>query len=105
MGVAIVSTQNLSQTQLYSITISLISTDIAYNKEGSNQISYEAIDVGETKFWNPDYTAYSSASGTMFVSEVLVTNDTTASSQTETFNIPKRRWPIKQYWVFLVLFL
>ncbi len=100
-GEAIVSTQNLTQTQLHSITISLISTDIAYKKEGSNRTIFDAIDVGETKFWEPEFTAYSSTLGTIFISEVLIANGTTGFSETDTFNIPKRLLPIKQYWGLL----
>ncbi len=97
-GTTIVSIQNTGQTQIFSTTVSLISSDIEYKKDGSNQAVFEVIGIGETKFWESTFTSHSSASGNSFASQILIANDAIGLSKTYPFDINKRVWPIKQFW-------
>lgn len=100
-GVTTLSVQNRSQTQVYSITVSLVSDDIDYKQDGSSQIIFDPVSTGETKFWEPTFTSHSSASGSAFTSQVLLANSSLGVSEAYAFNIPKRIVPLKEYWGFI----
>lgn len=102
--IAKVSVQNTSQTQIYSATVSLISLDIEYNENASNQVTFDPINIGEVKHWQPTFTAFSS-SGDSFASQILVINNSTGDSAIHPLEIPRRVIPIKAYWGIISVFL
>lgn len=97
-GIAILSIQNTNQTLVYSATVSLVSHDIEYKQDGSNQIIFDRVGTGEIKFWEPTFISHSSASGNTFISQVFITSSALGLSEVYAFEIPKRTVPIKEYW-------
>lgn len=97
-GTATISVYNTSSTGAYSATLSLVSTDIEYRKDGSSQVAFETISINEAKFWSPEFTSHSPASGNAFISKVVIINNASGSSTEYEFGIPQRVLPIKKYW-------
>ena len=76
-----------------------------FKQNGTNQVVFDQIGIGETKFWEPTFTVHSSASGTAFTSRVLIANSATGFSAEYPFDILKRWLPLKQYWSLVSLVL
>lgn len=104
-GVAIIAVQNITQTTVYSVTVSLTSPDIDYQWDGTNRITFDSLNQGEIKFWEPTFISHPPISGSSYQSQILITEGTTGSTTTYPFDIPKRAWPIKKYWALVSLLL
>ncbi len=96
-GKASVLIQNVSATDTYSVTVSLVSSDIDYMYHESNRYTFSSIAPGETKFWEPDFVSRSATSRELFTSTILITQDTPKFSNIYPFTIERRGLALKKF--------
>ncbi|MEW6499145.1 MAG: HTH domain-containing protein, partial [Cyanobacteriota bacterium] len=104
-GAAVVSVHNTTASETYSMTLSLVSTDIDYQHNGSNRIVFTSLLSNEIRYWEPSYSTRSSVSGAVFSSNVTIAQDTSQFFGTYAFEIFQRPIPIKKYWAIVSLLL
>jgi DNA-binding Lrp family transcriptional regulator len=104
-GAAVISVHNTTVSEMYTITLSLESTDIDYQHNGSNRVSLDTLRAGEIRYWEPRFSVRSPTYSAIFSSSVTITQDTSQFFATYPFEISQRAIPIKKYWAVVSLLL
>lgn len=104
-GSAVISVQNTSASDIYSMTVSLSSVTVDYEQNGTNRVTYNSISYGETKYWRPTYATRKPLTNVAFSSEVTIGYDPVGYSNTHQFDLNRRIVPIKRYWSLISLLL
>jgi len=99
-GMAVVSVQNAGSQPIAATHIFLNSSDIDYQLNGTNELTFGTLAVGEKRSLEPKYSVDSgnSFTTTALTTRMLITREHTNLSTWHTFSITRRPFPLQQYW-------
>lgn len=103
-GKAIVEISNKGQKKLKALKIKLNSNDIRYQKEGTNQVAIDSLDIGQSKIFEFDFLARDvsyNTSQSSLRTKLIISNLEDIVLKECDFNIFLRHIPLKQYWVLV----
>lgn len=104
-GNALVTVQNTNAQTSTTIHVFLRSSTISYQLSGTDQLTFQELAPGETKFMEPTYTVDNTGSfaSTTFITQVIVTEGNSTFQTAHTFGISIRPIPFQRVW-FLISF-
>ncbi len=101
MGNVVVFVQNTSDHAAAKVHVFLSSSAINYQLDGTNQVTFDELVKGEKRSGQLAYTvdgAESFSSGTL-TSRVLITQDQTTRTVSQSFTTARRILPLRQIWL------
>jgi hypothetical protein len=106
-GTAQVTVQNTNPQTSTTIHVFLRSSTISYQLSGTDQLTFQELAPGETKFVEPTYTVDNAGSfaSTPLITQVIITEGNSTSQTIHTFAVSERFLPFQKFWLPISLLL
>lgn len=98
-GTSFVKIQNTTASDVYTLTVTLSSSDIDFIDNDSSRFTAKSIQPGEARYWSPSFTAHVPISGTTFSTDIIIVHEEVVHKAT--FEIPQRKYPLRKYWAII----